>query len=90
MPVRDYIRVFRQEYKVLAKHGAQFLQGSAIEEILTKRLKKACLLVFTIFLPTRYRRQCYITPSGKIRAEGASVLNSFREFHIVFVLWLLY
>ena len=41
LPVKDYIRIFRQEYKTFKEHGGTFLDGEAAEEIVEKRLTEA-------------------------------------------------
>ena len=40
LPVKDFIRAFRQEYKTYKEHGGSFLDGEAALEIVEKRLTK--------------------------------------------------
>jgi len=41
LPVKDFIRTFRQEYKTYKEHGGSFLDREAALEIVEKRLTEA-------------------------------------------------
>ena len=40
MAVKDYIRVFRQEYKTLHEHGGSYMEGEVLKDLIEERLEE--------------------------------------------------